>query len=96
MAIGRIVGALADSAGNALGHVDEELTLPVGTVASTCNQLRMDLAATDAEVLQTPCTSTAKWPDSIRARVRRRRRSTCSARPANCFANRRPMRWRAR
>ena len=53
MAIGRIVGALADSTGNPMGHVDEELTLPVGTVASTCNQLRMDLGATDAEILQT-------------------------------------------
>lgn len=48
-AIGRIVGALADSAGNVLGQVDQELALPVGNVASTCNQLRMDLAATDAD-----------------------------------------------
>jgi hypothetical protein len=53
MAIGRIVGALADSAGDVLGQVDHELALPVGNVASTCNQLRMDLAPTDAEVLQT-------------------------------------------
>jgi hypothetical protein len=52
-AIGRIVGSLADSAGNVLGQVEEELALPVANVASTCNQLRMDLAATDAEVLQT-------------------------------------------
>ena len=52
-AIGRIVGALADGAGNVLGQVDQELALPVGNVASTCNQLRMDLAATDADVLQT-------------------------------------------
>ena len=44
---------LADSAGNVLGHVDQELALPVANVASTCNQLRMDLAATDAEVLKT-------------------------------------------
>jgi len=52
-AIGEIVGALADSTGNVLGPVNQELALPVGNVASTCNQLRMDLAATDADVLQT-------------------------------------------
>jgi len=52
-AIGEIVGALADSAGNVLGPVNQDLALPVGNVASTCNQLRMDLAATDADVLQT-------------------------------------------
>jgi hypothetical protein len=52
-AIGAIVGALADSAGNVLGAVNQELALAVGNVASTCNQLRMDLAATDAVVLQT-------------------------------------------
>jgi hypothetical protein len=53
IAIGAIVGALADSAGNVLGAVDQELALPVGNIGSTCNQLRMDLAATDAEILQT-------------------------------------------
>ena len=53
MAIGVIEGALADSAGNVLGQVDQELALHVANVASTCNQLRMDLAATDADVLQT-------------------------------------------
>jgi hypothetical protein len=52
-AIGRIAGALADSAGNVLGQVDEELALPVGNIDSTCNQLRMDLSAADAEVLGT-------------------------------------------
>ena len=52
-AVGRIVGSLADGAGNVLGQVDQELALPVSNVASTCNQLRMDLAATDADVLQT-------------------------------------------
>ena len=52
-AIGRIDGSLADSAGNVLGQVGQELALPVANVASTCNQLRMDLAATDADVLQT-------------------------------------------
>jgi hypothetical protein len=53
MAIGAIVGALADSAGNVLGAVDQELALPIANVASTCNQLRMDLGATEAEVLKT-------------------------------------------
>lgn len=54
MAIGAIVGALADSAGNVLGQVDQELALHVANVTSSCNQLRMELAATDADVLQTP------------------------------------------
>jgi hypothetical protein len=53
-AIGRIEGALSDSTGAVLGQVDEELALPVENVASTCNQLRMDLAATDADILNTP------------------------------------------
>jgi hypothetical protein len=53
-AVGQIVGALADSQGNPLGHVNQALALPVGNVASTCNQLRMDLASADADVLQTP------------------------------------------
>jgi hypothetical protein len=54
VAIGQIVGALADSGGNPIGHVNQSLTLPVSNVASSCNQLRMDLAAADADVLQTP------------------------------------------
>jgi hypothetical protein len=53
-AVGQIVGALADSQGNPLGRVNQALELPVGNVASTCNQLRMDLASADADVLQTP------------------------------------------
>jgi hypothetical protein len=52
-AIGKIVGALADSQGNVLGQVRHDLAMPVTNVASTCNQLRMDLAATDADVLET-------------------------------------------
>jgi hypothetical protein len=52
-AIGKIVGALADSVGNVLGPVDQELALPVRNVTSTCNQLRMELSATDADVHQT-------------------------------------------
>jgi hypothetical protein len=52
-AIGAIDGALADSAGDLIGHVNEELALRVGHVGSTCNQLRIELAATDADVLRT-------------------------------------------
>ena len=52
-AVGKIVGSLADSSGNVLGQVSHELMLPVANVTSTCNQLRMELAATDAEVLET-------------------------------------------
>ena len=52
-AIGKIVGALADSQGNVLGQVRHDLAMPVTNVASTCNQLRMDLSATDADVLET-------------------------------------------
>lgn len=54
VAIGEITGSLADSAGNILGQVNQELALPVLRVGSTCNQLRMELAAADAEVLKTP------------------------------------------
>lgn len=36
-AVGRIVGALADSTGNVLGRVQHELILPVARVESTCN-----------------------------------------------------------
>jgi hypothetical protein len=53
-AIGRIVGALADSGGDVLGPVDQELAVAVGNIQSTCNQLRMDLASMDAEVLDMP------------------------------------------
>jgi hypothetical protein len=52
-AIGRIKGALADSTGHVLGQVDEALAVPVGKIDATCNQLRMDLAATEADVLGT-------------------------------------------
>jgi hypothetical protein len=54
IAIGEITGSLADSGGNILGPVNQELALPVLRVGSTCNQLRMELAAADAEVLKTP------------------------------------------
>ena len=53
VAIGAITGALADSGGNILGKVNQELALPVLRVGSTCNQLRMELASTDADVLKT-------------------------------------------
>jgi hypothetical protein len=52
-ALGDIVGSLADSAGNVLGRVNQQLALPVNNVASTCNQVRMELSAADADVLQT-------------------------------------------
>jgi hypothetical protein len=54
VAIGEITGSLADSGGKILGQVNQELALPVLRVGSTCNQLRMELAAADAEVLKTP------------------------------------------
>ncbi|HEY7500411.1 MAG TPA: hypothetical protein VH740_17955 [Vicinamibacterales bacterium] len=50
-AVAKIVGAMADSAGNVLGPVDHEVIVPVANVASTCNQLRMDLGAADADLL---------------------------------------------
>jgi hypothetical protein len=53
-AIVRIVGALADSDGDVLGPVDQELAVAVGNIESTCNQLRVDLAAMDAEILDVP------------------------------------------
>src|SRR5215471_3032307 len=51
-AIGRIAGALADSKGNVLGLVEQEHVLPVGNVESTCNQLRVELAGAEADILQ--------------------------------------------
>jgi hypothetical protein len=53
-AIGEIAGSLADSKGDVLGRVKQELLLPVGNVGSSCNQIRMELGATDADVLQQP------------------------------------------
>jgi hypothetical protein len=53
-AIGRIAGAMAVSSGNVLGRVDEDLAFAVANAGSTCNQLRMDLAATDATILRMP------------------------------------------
>jgi hypothetical protein len=50
-AVGRVTGILADSKGNPLGRVSQELALPVSNVTSTCNQLRMDLAESDADLL---------------------------------------------
>jgi hypothetical protein len=53
-AVGKIVGSLADAKGAVLGRVDQELTLPVDRIESTCNQMRIELGAHDAEVLSTP------------------------------------------
>jgi hypothetical protein len=52
-AVGRIAGSLADSEGRVLGLVGQELELPVGRVESTCNQLRLELGSTEADILQT-------------------------------------------
>lgn len=53
-AVGKIVGALADSTGGVVGRVNHELTLPVERIESTCNQMRLELGAADADVLNTP------------------------------------------
>jgi hypothetical protein len=52
-AVGEIVGSLADSAGNVLGRVHQQLALPVTNIVSSCNQVRMDLSPTDVDVLRT-------------------------------------------
>jgi hypothetical protein len=52
-AIGRMEGALADSKGEPLGHVDQEVALTVSQLSSTCNQLRLELDTTTVDVLQT-------------------------------------------
>jgi len=80
-AIGRIEGAMADSSGEVLGHVDQELTFAVLNVGSTCNQLRMDLGATDAQVLQT----TVHFDHEV-AGFDSRDGATPKARPALCAA----------
>jgi hypothetical protein len=82
-AVGRIVGALADSGGDVLGPVDQELAVAVGNIESTCNQLRINLAAMDAEVLECPSTSTVKSRASIRAMAERQKHSARSVRPEN-------------
>jgi hypothetical protein len=82
-AIGRIAGAMADSSGNVLGRVDQELAFAVANVGSTCNQLRMDLAATDATILQRPVHF-----DKEVAGFDSRDGSTPKARPVLCAAGR--------
>jgi hypothetical protein len=47
VAVGEVVGSLADSAGNQLGRIRQELTVSVSGVASTCNQVQMELAGTE-------------------------------------------------
>jgi hypothetical protein len=51
VAVGEVTGSLADSAGTPLGRIRDELSFAVSNVASTCNQLQMELAATRADVL---------------------------------------------
>ncbi len=79
-AIGRIAGALADSAGNVLGQVDDELALPVGNIDSTCNQLQINWTLPMRRCSARACTSRAKWRDSTRVRAQRPRRCGCCAR----------------
>jgi hypothetical protein len=51
VAVGEVTGSLADSAGTPLGRVRDELSFAIGSVASTCNQIQMELAAIRADVL---------------------------------------------
>ena len=93
-AIGEIVGALADSQGNVLGQVRQELALPVTNVASTCNQLRMDLAATDADVLETLVHFDKEVAGFDSRDGATRKRSACCARSVKLIgASRAPPRW---
>jgi hypothetical protein len=80
-AIGRIAAAMADSSGNVLGHVDQELAFAVANVASTCNQLRMDLGAIDAPILQ----ATVHFDQEV-AGFDSRDGATPKARPVLCAA----------
>jgi hypothetical protein len=80
-AIGRIAGAMADSSGTVLGRVDQELVFAVANVASTCNQLRMELGATDARVLQ----ATVHFDEEV-AGFDSRDGTTPKARPILCAA----------
>ena len=50
-AIGEMEGALADSRGEILGRVDQEVSLIVSDVRSTCNQVRLGLIPADVDVL---------------------------------------------
>jgi hypothetical protein len=82
-AIGRIAGAMADSTGNVLGRVDQELAFAVTNVDSTCNQLRLDLGAIDASILQLPVHF-----DKEVAGFDSRDGTTPKARPVLCAAGR--------
>lgn len=81
-AIGRMAGAMADSSGAVLGRVDQELAFAVANIASTCNQLRMDLGATDAQILQV-----AVHFDKEVAGFDSRDGTTPKARPVLCAAS---------
>jgi hypothetical protein len=80
-AIGRIDGAMADSTGSVLGRVSDDLAFAVADVASTCNQLRIELRAADAQVLQRPVHF-----DSEVAGFDSRDGATPKARPILCAA----------
>ena len=83
-AIGRIEGAIADSAGNVLGLVDHELAFGVADVQSTCNQLRIDLVATDVQILQLP----VHFDKEVAGFDSREGGATPKARPTLCAAGR--------
>ena len=51
VALGRLTGSLADSAGTTVGAVDQAAILPVAGVSSTCAALLMDLGPADGELL---------------------------------------------
>ena len=90
VAIGRMAGAMADSSGHVLGPVDQELAFAVANVASTCNQLRMDLAATDAQILQVPVHFDKELAGfDSRDGTTPKARPSCAP-PAACFGDGRP------
>jgi hypothetical protein len=51
-AIGEMDGALADSAGNVLGPVNQEIALLVTNVDSSCNQLRLQLEGAELDLFE--------------------------------------------
>ncbi len=99
VAIGEITGALADSGGNILGKVNQELALPVLRVGSTCNQLRMELASADAVVLKTPVhfdQEVAGFDSRENGMVPKALDALCDVQELLRKGRRRRMRWRIR
>ena len=54
VAIGTLVGALADSKGDPVGRVNQRAVLPVTHVTSTCDLLRLELGPAEVEILTHP------------------------------------------